>query len=531
VTRYARPALVVLLVLYLALAMRYAFHTSFVVDGHRIFTLWDDAMISMRYAKNLAQGDGFVWNLGERVQGFTNLGLTLFMALVHLVPVSLERVPLVFQGCAALVLVATVYFTAKLTTRITSNALAGLLAATVVFFFAPLGIWGIQGADSAAIALVLVVAATQASGSLHPRRRAAPGVAVFVTLAVGVLLRLDFTLTYVVFFGFLLWHTPDRRQTLVRGLVPLVSTVLGVLLFGLVYYGDALPNTFYLKATGVRVGAVLDAGWLNLTHVRFGAVHGRFWVALALFAVYAAIGVRRSPIARLLVGVVLLHWAYFVWIGGDWVMVHLSRFLVPVMPLAIALVMNEATTVFRVLLRRRTSLGRRRRSLVVAGAVALHAVVLCLSWNQAESLEEWWSASAVPMYRVENERSYKVARYVVHHSDRSALVAVFWAGVLPYYCDRPMVDLLGRTDRHIARRPAAPDPAYWPGHAKRDWDYILGERKPDIILSESDDIANRLDYLDEYCQPHGEHWISIRRDTTWKWTHKDVYIRCVPKVR
>src|SRR5258708_7855289 len=51
----------------------FVFKTSFLVNGERYFCLYDDAMISMRYAKNLAQGFGLVWNPGgERVEGFTN---------------------------------------------------------------------------------------------------------------------------------------------------------------------------------------------------------------------------------------------------------------------------------------------------------------------------------------------------------------------------------------------------------------------------------------------------------------------------
>ena len=51
-------------------------------DGdQQVFVLWDDAMISMRYARNLANGHGLVWNPGEEaVQGYTNLGQTLVMA-------------------------------------------------------------------------------------------------------------------------------------------------------------------------------------------------------------------------------------------------------------------------------------------------------------------------------------------------------------------------------------------------------------------------------------------------------------------
>ena len=56
--------------------------TSFVaIDGERYFCLFDDSMISMRYAWNLAHGNGLAWNPGERVEGITNLLMTLLMAV------------------------------------------------------------------------------------------------------------------------------------------------------------------------------------------------------------------------------------------------------------------------------------------------------------------------------------------------------------------------------------------------------------------------------------------------------------------
>ena len=63
-------------------------------DGdQQVFVLWDDAMISMRYARNLANGHGLVWNPGEEaVQGYTNLGLTLVMAGAHALPLAREHV-------------------------------------------------------------------------------------------------------------------------------------------------------------------------------------------------------------------------------------------------------------------------------------------------------------------------------------------------------------------------------------------------------------------------------------------------------
>jgi hypothetical protein len=44
-------------------AIAFIWRSSFVaVDGNRYFSLFDDAMISMRYAWNLVHGYGLVWN-------------------------------------------------------------------------------------------------------------------------------------------------------------------------------------------------------------------------------------------------------------------------------------------------------------------------------------------------------------------------------------------------------------------------------------------------------------------------------------
>ncbi len=54
--------------------------------GEMLYTLNDDAMVSMRYAQHLSQGYGFVFNVGEpAVEGFSNLLWMLYMALLHLI--------------------------------------------------------------------------------------------------------------------------------------------------------------------------------------------------------------------------------------------------------------------------------------------------------------------------------------------------------------------------------------------------------------------------------------------------------------
>ena len=169
----------------------------------------------------------------------------------------------------------------------------------------------------------------------------------------------------------------------------------------------------------------------------------------------------------------------------------------------------------------------RRRALLRAG-LAAQALGLAFLFNPRESLEEWWSGTATTFLRAENERSYSMARYIKRRSEKDLLVAVFWAGALPYYCDRPMLDVLGRTDPHIARVPAPPDQGYWPGHAKRDWDYVLGLRKPDILMAAPPEVARRRDYVEEYCHPPGAHWLALRRDALRKWHSRYFLPRCIP---
>jgi len=77
-----------ILIAYAAYAAIFIFQSSFIVDGKRYFVLFDDAMISMQYAKNFAQGLGLVWNAGgPRVEGYSNPLWVLIMAVFHLFPI------------------------------------------------------------------------------------------------------------------------------------------------------------------------------------------------------------------------------------------------------------------------------------------------------------------------------------------------------------------------------------------------------------------------------------------------------------
>jgi hypothetical protein len=85
-----------------------------------------------------------------------------------------------------------------------------------------------------------------------------------------------------------------------------------------------------------------------------------------------------------------------------------------------------------------------------------------------------------------------------------ASIAVARAGTIPYFAERPAVDLLGKTDAHVAHE-SARVPLGWrrfvafrPGHTKVDYDHSIGQLKPDVIKELWSDRERAQPYLDEY---------------------------------
>ena len=75
----------------------------------RHFTI-DDAYISYRYANNLVNGHGLVFNIGEYVEGYTNFSWTLLIAAGLWLGIDPNLVVKIFGAAFALGAIATLYF-------------------------------------------------------------------------------------------------------------------------------------------------------------------------------------------------------------------------------------------------------------------------------------------------------------------------------------------------------------------------------------------------------------------------------------
>lgn len=457
----------------------YVHRTSIVVAGERHFLLWDDAMISLRYARNLADGDGLVWNAGgERVQGISNPGVTLVMAAFEVLPLAPAHVALAFQLFALALLCVCLWLVARLAELLSGEAAVGLAAACAAALWAPFPVWGLQGADTPfatalALAPLLEIARAERAGRAWPRRT-------FVWLALGLLVRLDAVVTAAV-IGAAGIVSRRGRPAVPFGLA-LGALVLAALLgFGQLYYGDPLPNTFYLKATGTPRALVLASG----LEQSLALLRGLSWPVVASMALGLLSALARGLAQRTAALFVLATLAWNLWVGGDWATGLPSRFVVPALPVAFALVLAA-------LWRERWVAGRLAAARVALGVAGVALAVLASS-GQARA--EWYSLGDQTLLKEQNRWLLGLGRYLREKTAPDTVVAFHWAGIAAYFSERPAVDVLGKSDRHIAHLVVD---RFEPGHSKWDWDYVLHVQRPDVIQGMSRGLARRADFRAAY---------------------------------
>ena len=252
----------------------------------------DDSWISVRYAENLANGDGFVWNPGgPRVEGFSNPLLVAVEALAHAggwSALAAARLLGVVGGVACVVLVYV------LGRRVVGEQAAGV-GALLTACSAPFALWAVGGLETLLVALVV------AAGTLEVSRpdggrvyRAAAAFAVLPWLRPEGLA----VAAALVAAGELpgLFRAGTRRRALSRGYVlagiPLLSqAVLELVRLGI--YGHLLPNSVLYKSGAGEGFTVLEnflgqAAWpIALAVVGALLLRGRARLLAVPPAVYA----------------------------------------------------------------------------------------------------------------------------------------------------------------------------------------------------------------------------------------------------
>lgn len=422
---------------------------SAVIAGERYWWLGDDAMISMRFARNLANGMGLVWNAGEYVEGYTNFLWTAYMAHVHLLPIPISMTSLVVLLTNIILAAATIPAIVALVHALGGRTTATVATVAAYVFSANTMYWGSYGYETVLLTFLFVVALYRV---LNESQSNGPTFPTYLLIGSISLVRADaIVLSAILYLISMLLNRDDLRPVLaysaISFLVPLAHEV-----YRIQYYGDVLPNTAYLKTIN------WDGRYIaGLAYVSSFAMRYVFPIALA------AIGARASRrwVQRYLLAMIILYMAYIAFIGGDAFPDY--RFFVPVFPLLMALAFVAVQDL---------ELSVNKRSLKPAlGALCLVTIPL---------ITPGYAVALLPYPA--DQGNVEIGLLLKQNTPLGSRVADFWAGSVLYFSDRYAIDLLGKSDRHLAREPIA-SKGMLPGHNKFDFDYSLGVLKPDFVVS------------------------------------------------
>ena len=417
----------------------------------------DDAYISFRYARHLAEGHGLRFNLGESppVEGYSNLLWVLWLALFQrfgVDPAIVARVSSIACGAALIALATRV--------AVRRFALELPAAVAVALFLAclpPMSVWSTGGLETMAFALAVFATWERLAGDPDRPR----GVQAGACALAAALLRADGALwaTFAIVAA-----AVELRRSLRTLAVPLAILALGEaghLLWRHGYYGEWVPNTARVKAglSAMR----LERGF------KYIASFGLEVLPLLLVPLLA---LRANSRLALSCGIILvLAIGYSVFIGGDFM--PMGRFLLPAMPFLAILLARIASSP------RGLALAGGCIVLAVLPSFDFHPIPLSVRerfhfrWNQDE-LE-----SEVSMWRGMRDRADQwkdLGRALASNTSPGESIVLGNIGAVGYFTELEIFDLFGLVDPEVARRDA-PLVRASPGHDKRvTFEFFLSRR-------------------------------------------------------
>jgi arabinofuranosyltransferase len=470
--------------------------TSFVIKGERYFTLVDDAMISMRYAKHIAHGYGFVWNIGEApVEGFTNLGWTLYMALLHLFPLAASKISLAVMLTSVAVLLANIFVVYKIAqTLLPESRYAPTLAALITAFYFPLVFWSLRGMEVGLLTLLINYALLLCLSQDKP-------ILIGLILALAIFVRIDATLSALLIGGYFILK--QKTSTSYIPITIILIIVFGILFFQKTYFGDMLPTTYYQKITGYTILERAKHGLLVFNGFATRDTLPLLLISIAGMFLYKQL----NRELFLLLAIFIAQCAYSIYVGGDYAEPETNaanRFITQGMP---ALIILLSLMMSRILSDLRTA---RPQSILsspkVNPAIPLAMIVLFII-----SGEPWFNYTIdnAPLLKADIRR-VKLGLYIAENTSPEAVIAVHAAGQVPYYSDRTTIDLLGLNDPAIAKGPGHGE--FYPGHNKWNYEYSIGQLQPDLIADNFAPLGEYMRSNPQYQQLESD--IYIRTDST-----------------
>jgi hypothetical protein len=430
------------------------------------FAVFEDAFISFRYAQNLADGHGLVFNVGERVWGYSNFLWTVLLALC------------IKSGLP-------VILSAKCLGVLCAMAIMGLLFR-----------WS-EGRDSKNLVLMLSGPLLLAT-STHFILAAQNGMEtlLFTGLAFGGILSLIYSIErhktfplYAILFLLASLTRPEgpllmvvavgieavvflrSRDRIILKRVSLAAAIFVIaygtyILIMYSYYGFPLPNAFYVKVAPYSTKVLLSG--LKYVTSFFLDIHYYILLFPILFGMFDRV---RRTWNWILAAFALSYLMFVIYVGGDF-QVYFCRFLIPLLPVLFLMVANGLSAMYTLLQTYWPGKARLIFSLIFAlilitNFVAVRSPVIPFFSPAADRkpiildnlallaknpgsfgamIMSWFSDESLDIHPMG-----MVGQLLGKQVPSSKTVATVQCGQIPFYLEgRRVIDLRGLMDNHVA---------------------------------------------------------------------------------
>lgn len=400
----------------------------------------DDAYISLRYARNLVEGYGLVFNPGERIEGYTNFLWTLILSIPHALNIS-NYYFILFTGIA--LLVACMYYLYRSTLLYTKKEHIAFLLLILLggnFSFSSYVTGGLETQLQATLFIALIYFCLK---TIHQKTSQFNYLLIGLISSLIILNRLDGALIVFISILFVLYTNYKRKKLISRKtfamVLPIVLLLLPWLFWKYNYYGSLLPNTFNAK-----VNVELNKSTLILRGLAYISAFYAIYFALP-FLVYLYNSIKSNFFSlkpnvdissKLPLSVVFTYLIYYIYVGGDFME---FRFMVPLLPIFLL-------TTIRFL----TRLNKKALATLVITYLCCSFIYMSTFTTHKFGLE---SVHYLESHMTAPDNDWiGIGQKLQDISAKGDFkIAVGPAGAIPYFSRLYTIDMLGLNDEHIAK--------------------------------------------------------------------------------
>jgi len=427
--------------LFLVLALRFYNH------------MVDDAFISFRYAKNLVNGYGLVFNPGERVEGYTNFLWVIIASISFIVSLAPETTSRIIGLIASLgTLGVVIHYSPK------STNFPHLIWVAPIFLVVhpAFTVWATGGMETPLFTFLMTWGTLWSADQLQKDE---VKIISALPIAFAALTRPEGVLVAVVIGVAILLFSHQRISKRLSWSLMFLTIFLPYFFWRWSYYGFIFPNTFYTKV-GFEGSQVIRG--LRYTY--------EFFYLLGYWLLPLYLGLLWNTNRRFIflpLSIMLIFILYIVAIGGDGLPMY--RFFVPIVGLFFVLMVCGL------------------KSLLIR--YADKSLIQCIVWLMfiIGCVYSALPAFTGPAFNYVQQDIYEVGswkqigQWFREHANTDDTIAVIPAGAIPYFSGLRAIDMLGLNDLTIGHKKITKMGSGQAGHEKFDVDYVL-QRAPDYIL-------------------------------------------------